>query len=665
MSLSENMTVNCIRVLSAEAIQKAKSGHPGVTMGAAPMALELWAHHLRHSAKNPAWIDRDRFVLSAGHGSMLLYSLLHLFGYPVSMEDIKNFRQFGSVTPGHPEFGHTVGVDASTGPLGQGFTNAVGMAVAESFLAEKFNRPDFNIIDHYSYALCGDGCLMEGISYEAASFAGLMGLGKVIILYDSNNITIEGSTDLAFKEDIKKRFESVNWHYQLVEDGTDMTAIGKAIENAKAEKNKPSIIEIKTTIGFGSPNKAGTNKAHGEPLGEEELALTKQNLGWTAEPFTVPDEVWAYMEEVRKTSDSYEAEWQKKFSEYSAKYPELAKQLTDWFDGKYEQDIAKELLNDDSFWMHEGDCATRQSSETILNKLKDVIPNFIGGSADLAPSNKSVMKGVDYYTKENRGGANMHYGIRELAMTAIANGMAFHGGVKPYIASFFVFSDYMKPALRVSAISSLPVIGILTHDSIGVGEDGPTHQPVEQLASFRSMPNSYTFRPCDTNEAAAAWYTAAFNGKKPTLMAYTRQTTKNIGLDGRLALKGGYIAKDSKKDVPDIIIIATGSEVGPAFESWKILQQKGIDARIVSMPCVELYEEQSEEYKQSVLPVEVDKRVAVEASSDNYWYRYIGIKGRFIGVDRFGISAPFPKLFDYFGFTAENIAKIAEEVVKG
>ena len=661
MSSAENLTVNCIRILSAEAIQKAKSGHPGVAMGAAPIGLELWANHLKHSPACPSWINRDRFVLSAGHGSMLLYSLLHLFGYPVSMEDIKNFRQFGSKTPGHPEFGHTVGVEASTGPLGQGFTNAVGMAVAESFLAAKFNKPGFDIIDHYSYALCGDGCLMEGISYEAASFAGLMGLGKVVVLYDSNNITIEGGTDLAFKEDIKKRFESVNWHYQLVEDGTDMAAIGKAIEAAKAETNKPSIIEVKTQIGYGAPNKAGTNKAHGEPLGEEELALTKKNLGWTAEPFTVPDEVKEYMVGLQSKLNENSKNWDKLFEEYKAKYPELAKQLVDWFDGKFEND----LLNDDSFWNYEGDCATRQSSEKILNKIKDVIPNLIGGSADLAPSNKSVMKDVDYYSDKNRGGANMHYGIRELAMTAIANGMAFHGGVKPYIASFFVFSDYMKPALRVAAISGLPVIGILTHDSIGVGEDGPTHQPVEQLASFRSMPNSYTFRPCDTNEAAAAWYTAAFNGKKPTLMAYTRQTTKNIGIDGRKALKGGYIAKDSEKETPDIIIIATGSEVGPAYDAWELLKNKGIDARVVSMPCVELFEEQSEEYKNSVLPKNVDKRIAVEASSDNYWYRYIGIKGEFIGVDRFGISAPFPKLFEHFGFTPEHIAEVAEKVAKG
>ncbi|MBQ6555672.1 MAG: transketolase, partial [Firmicutes bacterium] len=578
---SECMTVNCIRVLSAEAIQKAKSGHPGVAMGAAPMALELWTNHLKHSPADPKWIDRDRFVLSAGHGSMLLYSLLHLFGYPVSMDDIKNFRQFGSVTPGHPEFGHTVGVDASTGPLGQGFTNAVGMAVAESFLAAKFNRPGFDIIDHYSYALCGDGCLMEGISYEAASFAGTMGLGKVIVLYDSNNITIEGSTKLAFNEDIKKRFESVNWHYQKVEDGTDMAAIGKAIEAAKAETSKPSIIEIKTTIGHGAPNKAGTNKAHGEPLGEEELALTKENLGWTAEPFTVPDEVNEYMSGVCAKVNEYSKEWDKLFAEYKKSYPELAQELLNWFDDKFENDI----LNDDSFWNHEGDCATRQSSEKMLNLIKNYVPNLIGGSADLAPSNKSVMKEVEYYTKDNRGGANMHYGIRELAMTAIANGMAFHGGVKPYIASFFVFSDYMKPALRVSAISSLPVIGILTHDSIGVGEDGPTHQPIEQLAAFRSTPNLYTFRPCDTNEAAAAWYTAAFNGKKPTVMAYTRQTTKNIGIDGRNALKGGYIVRESEKETPDIIIIATGSEVGVAYDAWEVLKEKGISARIVSMPC--------------------------------------------------------------------------------
>ncbi len=658
MANPQQLSINCIRILSAEAIEKAKSGHPGITMGAAPMAFELWSKKMKHSPKNPDWFNRDRFVLSAGHGSMLLYSLLHLFGYGVTIEDIKSFRQLGSITPGHPEAGHTPGVDASTGPLGQGFANAVGMAIAEKHLASKFNKEGFNIIDHYSFALCGDGCIMEGISYEAASLAGSLGLGKVIVLYDSNNITIEGDTNLAFTEDVKARFQAMGWQTLYVEDGNDLEAIGRAIDEAKAEINKPSLIEIKTVIGYGSPNKAGSNASHGAPLGEEEVAATKKNLGWNyEESFFVPDEVKAEMSKITTDLEAEKAQWDKLYADYKKAYPDLAAELESWI----KDDFALALADDDSFWNNDEECATRDSSSKILNKAAEIMPNLFGGSADLAPSNKSIMEGRDYFTKENPTGSNIHFGIRELAMTAIGNGMLLHGGIRPYIATFFVFSDYVKPALRVSAISNLPLINIFTHDSIGVGEDGPTHQPVEQLASFRSTPNCLVFRPCDTNETAAAWYTALTRKDMPTLMAYTRQKTKNLHIDGRQALKGGYIVRDSEK--VDVIIIATGSEIGIAYDAYDLLKAKGIGARIVSMPCVELFEEQTAEYKESVLPASVTKRIAVEASSDQSWYRYVGIEGKIIGMTEFGKSAPYAKLFDYYGFTAENVAKTAEEIL--
>ena len=659
MTDTDKLSINCIRVLCAEAIEKAKSGHPGITMGAAPMAYELWSRKMKHSPSDPQWFNRDRFVLSAGHGSMLLYSFLHLFGYGVSMEDIKNFRQFDSLTPGHPEVGHTPGVDASTGPLGQGFANAIGMAIAERHLADKFNREGYNIVDHYSYALCGDGCMMEGISYEAASLAGSLGLGKVIVLYDSNNITIEGDTSMTFTEDVRARFEAMGWQTLFVEDGNDIDAIGKAIDEAKAEQNKPSIIEIKTVIGYGSPNKAGSNSSHGAPLGEEEVAATRKNLGWNYEErFFVPDEVKENMTNIVKSLEEEKTEWDKLYGDYKIKYPELASELESWI----EDDFVGDLENDDSFWNNEEECATRDSSSKILNKIAERMPNLMGGSADLGPSNKSEMKGREYFTKETPGGSNFHFGIRELAMTAIANGMLLHGGIRPYIATFFVFSDYVKPALRVSAISKLPLINIFTHDSIGVGEDGPTHQPVEQLASFRSTPNCLVFRPCDTNETAAAWYTAITRKDMPTIMAYTRQKTKNLHADGRKALKGAYIVRDSEK--VDVIIIATGSEVGIAYDAYDILKNMGIGARVVSMPCTELFEEQSEEYKESVLPSSIDRRIAVEASSDVSWYRYVGIKGKVVGMTEFGKSAPYSKLFDYYGFTAQHVAEVAARVAK-
>lgn len=652
MNSSELLTINCMRILSAEAIEKAKSGHPGITMGAAPMAYELWAKHMKHNPLNPKWIDRDRFVLSAGHGSMLLYSLLHLFGYGLTIEDIKNFRQLGSLTPGHPEYNHTPGVDASTGPLGQGLANAVGMAMAEAHLAAKFNTEDCKIIDHYSYALCGDGCMMEGISYEAASLAGTLGLGKLIVLYDSNNITIEGSTDLAFTEDVRARFEALEWQTILVEDGNDIEAIGRAIEEAKAEKNKPTLIEIKTVIGYGSPNKAGSNSSHGAPLGEDEVEATKANLGWNySEKFFVPDEVKENMEGIKAELASKAEKWDKLYAEYRKKYPELAAEFDAWIN----DDFVSDLIDDDSYWLNSGDMATRACSEKILNIIAKKMPNLFGGSADLSPSNKSEMQGRDFFTKENRLGSNMHFGIRELAMAAIANGMYYHGGIRPYIASFFVFCDYMKPALRVSAISELPVISILTHDSIGVGEDGPTHQPVEQLAAYRSTPNFNVWRPCDINETAAAWYSAVTEKNTPTALVFTRQNTKNIGIDGRKALKGGYVIRESFKETPDVILIATGSEVGLVYDAYDVLKEKGISAQVVSMPCVEVFEQQSEEYKNSVLPKNVSKRIAVEASFDMSWYRYVGLEGEIIGMTEFGKSAPYSVLFKHYGFTVDNV----------
>ncbi len=660
MNSSDLLTINCMRVLSMEAIQKANSGHPGITMGAAPMAYELWAHHMKHNPINPEWVNRDRFVLSAGHGSMMLYSLLHLFGYKVSIDDIKNFRQFESITPGHPEHGVTPGVDASTGPLGQGFANAVGMAMAETHLASKFNTEEYKVVDHYTYALCGDGCMMEGITYEAASLAGTLGLGKLIALYDSNNITIEGSTDIAFTENVRQRFDAMNWHTVFVEDGNDIDAIGKAIEEAKSVTDKPSLIEIKTTIGYGSPNKAGSNASHGAPLGEDEVKATKAALGWKYdESFVVPDEVKTHMSEVVKELTNDADKWDEMFNEYAEKYPELADEYKAWLNDDFLGDIEK----DDSFWLNTEEMATRQCSEKILNKLSEVMPNLFGGSADLSPSNKSIMKNSDFFSKEIREGSNIHFGIREIAMTAMANGMALHGGLRPYIASFFVFSDYMKPVLRVSSITGLQVACILTHDSIGVGEDGPTHQPIEQVAALRSMPNFNVFRPCDINETAAAWYTAMKSKHTPTAMLYSRQNTKNLGIDGRKALKGGYVIRESFKETPDVILMATGSEVGLVYDAYDVLKEQGISAQVVSMPCVELFEEQSDEYKESVLPHAVTKRIAVEASSDLSWYRYLGIDGKLINMTTFGKSAPYKKLFEYFGFTVDNVVKTTVDLL--
>lgn len=647
----DQLSVNTLRFLSVEAIQKAKSGHPGLPMGAAPAAYALWAKNMRMNPADPKWDDRDRFVLSAGHGSALLYSLLHLFGYNITIDDLKNFRQLDSNTPGHPEYDIERGIETASGPLGQGIAGAVGMAIAETYLAAQFNRPGYDVVNHYTYALCGDGCLMEGVSAEAASLAGTLKLGKLVVLYDCNNITIEGDTCTSFTEDVLKRFEAYGWQTITVEDGNDVDAIDKAIKEAKAEADRPSIIKIMTKIGYGAPNKQGKASAHGEPLGEEEIVLAKENLGWEyKEDFYVPEQVKENISDIIKAGAETEKEWKAMFEAYAREYPELAEQWNNWHNGEL-----PDLLNNEDYWTYEGDIATRASSEKVLNKLSKLVPNLIGGSADLAPSNKSVMKDREYYSPENRTGSNMHFGIREFAMTVIANGMYLHGGLRPYIAGFFVFSDYMKAGLRMSALMGLPVISIFTHDSIGVGEDGPTHQPIEHLAALRSMPNYTVIRPCDSRETAAAWYAALSRKTSPTGIILSRQNLPLLDGTGKEALKGAYILKNSKKETPDVILMATGSEVELIYKAWDILQEKGIDARVISMPSWEIFEEQSDEYKESVIPMSVRKRVAVEAAGDFGWHKYVGLDGEVISMNGYGASAPAGKLFEKYGFTVDNV----------
>jgi len=657
----DQQCINTIRVLSAEAVQKANSGHPGLPLGSAAMAYELWAKHMKHSPANPQWADRDRFILSAGHGSMLLYSLLHLFGYGLTLDDLKNFRQWGSKTPGHPEYGHTVGVEVTTGPLGQGIANAVGMAMAEAHLASKFNRPGHEIVDHYTYVLSGDGCMMEGVASEAASLAGTLELGKLIVLYDSNSITIEGNTDLAFKEDVLKRFEAYGWHTQSVDDGNDTDAIGMAIELAKAETKKPSIIKITTQIGYGCPAKQGKASAHGEPLGDENVAAMKECLNWSRDSFDVPQEVAAHMNGLVKTLNENEKEWNSKMEAYRREYPELASEWEKWQNGE----IPSGLLDDKDFWtFEEKPNATRNLSGDVLNRLVKYIPNLIGGSADLAPSNKTLMKGRGDFSASDRSGANLHFGVREHAMAAIANGMAVHGGLVPYVATFFVFCDYMKPAMRLSALMKQRVVYVLTHDSIGVGEDGPTHQPIEQLAATRCIPNFNVFRPADAKETAAGWYAAVSKKDGPTALVLTRQNLPCYKETGRDALKGAYVILNSDKWVPDIILMASGSELKLIYEARKLLREKGIDARVVSMPSWELFEQQSEEYKETVLPKAVKARLAVEAGSSFGWQKYVGLDGAIISIDRFGASAPADILFREYGITVENVVNTALKLLK-
>ena len=653
-------SVNTVRVLSADGIEKAKSGHPGLPLGAAPIAYELFANHMKHNPKNPDWANRDRFILSAGHGSMLLYSLFHLFGYgDLSIDDLKSFRQLDSKTPGHPEYGHTVGVEATTGPLGAGMGMAVGMAMAEAHMASVFNKEGFDIVDHYTFVLGGDGCMMEGISSEAFSLAGTLGLSKLIVFYDSNGISIEGSTDTAFTENVVDRMKAFGFQTIEVEDGNDLAAIGKAIEEAKADKNRPSFIKINTVIGYGAGKKQGTAGAHGEPLGSEALAALKSGFGFNPEEsFKVDADVYENFNKINEKNAKIEEEWNKLFKEYASKYPEDAKKWDNYY-----SEINASLIDSDEFWAwDDAPAATRNISGSIINRLKDIFPNLIGGSADLSPSNKTVMNGEGYISKYDFSGRNIHFGVREFAMTAITNGILLHGGLKAYCATFFVFSDYTKPMARLSALMNIRTIFVFTHDSIGVGEDGPTHEPIEQLAMLRSLPNFNTFRPADARETIAAWYAAMVSKSTPTAIVLTRQNLPQLDGSGKKALKGAYIIKEASKSTPDMILIASGSEVSLAVEAAKELDKDNISTRVVSMPCMDVFETQSKEYKEEVLPKTVRNRVAIEALSSFGWDRYTGLDGRVISMNSFGASAPQDLLFKKFGFTKENVVATAKEV---
>ena len=654
MKAIDALSVNSIRVLAADAIQKANSGHPGLPLGSAPMAYELWANHMNHNPANPKWENRDRFILSGGHGSMLLYSLLHLFGYGLTKEDIMNFRQLGSLTPGHPEYGHTVGVEATTGPLGAGMGMAVGMALAEKHLAAVFNKENYPVVDHYTYVLGGDGCMMEGISSEAFSLAGTMGLSKLIVLYDSNRISIEGSTDLAFRENVEERMKAFGFQTITVEDGTNLDAIGLAIEAAKADTERPSFITIKTEIGYGCPAKQGKASAHGEPLGVDNVKAMRETLGWPyEEPFFVPDEVYAHFAKLAEEKAETEAAWNVMFAAYCQEYPEMEALWE-----KYHSGVdAEALIGNEKLWLEqEKPEATRSLSGKMINLLKDEIPGMIGGSADLAPSNKTEMKGEGDFSAENPAGRNIHFGVRELAMAAIGNGIMLHGGLRAYVSTFFVFSDYVKPMARLSALMGVPLTYVLTHDSIGVGEDGPTHEPIEQLAMLRAMPNFRVFRPCDATETSAAWLTAASSEKTPTALVLSRQNLAPMAGSSREALKGGYVIDDCE-GTPEVILIASGSEVELAVKAKAELAAEGKKVRVVSMPCMELFEEQSAEYREAVLPKAVRKRVAIEALSDFGWGKYVGLDGAYVCMKSFGASAPAAKLFEKFGFTVENVVR--------
>lgn len=650
------LAVNTIRVLSAEAIEKAKSGHPGLPLGSAPIAYALFSKHLKFDPKNPSFTDRDRFILSAGHGSMLLYSLLNLFGYDLPMSAIENFRQLGSKAPGHPEWSVTPGVETTTGPLGQGIANAVGMAIAETHLAAVFNKPGYNVVDHYTYALCGDGCMMEGIEYEAASLAGTLKLGKLIVLYDKNNITIEGDTNGAFTEDVGKRHEAQGWQVLYVNDGNDIEAISKAIAKAKKETEKPSLIIVRTVIGYGSP-KAGSADAHGAPLGEEGIKALRKNLGYDYPPFTVPEEVKKYLHKYITRGRRIRKEWENLFEAYSEEYPELADKFLLYLSGN-----TPDLLNEKQLFEFAKPDATRNTSSKVLNELSSIIPNLVGGSADLGPSNKSVMKNREYYSAENRAGSNFHFGIREHAMSAICNGMSLHGGLKPYCSTFFVFSDYMKNAMRLSALMKQNVTYILTHDSIGVGEDGPTHQPVEQLAGLRAIPGMKVFRPADGKETAYGWITA-LKDVGPTCLVLTRQNLPQYENSGEGALKGAYVLSDSAKKRPDAILLASGSEVELAMKAKETLLKDDIDVRVVSVPCMELFDKQPKKYKESVLPSSVRARFAIEAATPSPWYKYVGLDGDVLGMTTFGASGPFDDLLKHFGFTVENVVEKVKKII--
>lgn len=653
--MNDQLAINTIRMLSAEAIEKAKSGHPGLPLGAAPAAYTLWRYILKHNPEDPQWEDRDRFILSAGHGSMLLYSLLHLFGYGVTMEDIKQFRQLGSVTPGHPEYGWTKGVEATTGPLGQGIAMAVGMAMAEAHLAKTYNRPGYPVVDHYTYALCGDGCLMEGISYEAASLAGTLGLGKLIVLYDSNEITIEGSTSIAFTENVRRRFDALGWQTLYVKDGNDIEEIGSAIMEAKKDTRRPTLIEIKTKIGYGSP-KVGSAQAHGAPLGVEGIEKTREFFHYTEPPFSVPKAVTEELDALKGELEKKENAWKELLEDYKVKFPALYEAYAEAMAGKVD-----ESLFDDDFFRFEKDMATRAYSGEVLNRIAKKVPYLMGGSADLAPSNNSAMEGRASFTKESYEGTNVHFGVREHAMAAIGNGLALHGGVIPYVATFLVFSDYAKAAIRLAALMQLNVIYIFTHDSIGVGEDGPTHEPVDQLAMLRSIPGLNVWRPCDGKETAAAWEYAMTNDG-PNAFALSRQKLPRLEETGKDALCGGYVLHDFGDNFK-MILIASGSEVAIALEVGAMLAQRGYNTRVVSMPSMEVFRKQSEEYKERVLPSSMRLRMSIEALSTQPWHEWVGLDGECVGMDTFGASAPAKDLMEHFGFTPEKITERALQLL--
>jgi transketolase len=657
------LSINTIRTLSMDAVQKANSGHPGMPMGCAPIAYALYAKVMKHNSVNPGWYNRDRFILSAGHGSMLLYSILHLCGYDVSMDELKNFRQWNSTTPGHPEFGHTPGVETTTGPLGQGFANAIGMAIAQEYLASLFNKDDIKILDHFIYGICSDGDLMEGVSHEAASLAGHLKLGKIIFFYDDNGITIDGKTELSFSDDTKKRFEAYNWQVLNIDDVNDLDQIMKAVKSAQSELTKPTLIITKTNIGYGSPNKQDTASAHGSPLGEEEVKLSKKNLGWPEDKFFfVPDEVYNHFNGVKKCGAEAEEIWQKKFEEYKLKYPEDVKLFLQMMKGETGEEWFKHLP---SFTNYDEKVATRSASGKVLNAIADYLPGLIGGSADLAPSNDTFLKKYKTFSPSDHSGRNFHFGIREHAMGSILNGMATYGGVIPYGGTFLIFSDYLRPTIRLAALSKVKSIFVFTHDSIGLGEDGPTHQPIEQLASLRAIPNTLVLRPSDANETVEAWKTALNHKGGPVCIILTRQKLSVISRDKYSSAegfqKGAYIIKDVTN--PQLILIASGSEVELAVKSAEKLAEEKTAVRVVSFPSWELFESQTDDYKESVLPQAVKARVAIEAGVHQGWEKYIGDAGEVISINKFGASAPDNVLFKEYGFTVENVINTSIRVL--
>jgi len=648
--------INTIRFLSADAVQKANSGHPGLPMGAAAMAFTLWTRHLRHNPRNPKWMGRDRFILSGGHGSMLLYSLLHLTGYDVSLDDIQNFRQFGSITPGHPEHGLTPGVEVTTGPLGQGFGQGVGMAIAATHLAAAFNKPGHEIIQSYIYGIVTDGDLMEGVSSEAASLAGHLSLGRIVYLYDDNHISIDGSTDLAFTEDRAARFEAYGWHVQKVADGNDVEAVDAAIRAAKADP-RPSLISVRTTIGFGAPKKQGTSKAHGEPLGDEELNAAKQNLGWPLEPrFLIPGEVMEFYREAVERGREYEADWNMRLDAYTRLHPSLGTDLRRRINGELPEGWDSDLP---TFPADPKGLATRASSGKVLDVLSAKLPELVGGSADLTPSNNTKFAEAGDFQKDNPTGRYIRFGVREHGMGAALNGLNLYGGVIAYGGTFLIFSDYMKPAIRIAAISHAPTIFVFTHDSIGLGEDGPTHEPIEQLAALRAIPHLVTIRPADANEVREAWKIAIARRDGPTALALTRQAVPTFGdVNAPAVDKGAYVLKDF--GTPEIILMATGSEVSLVFSAAQKLHEEGRGVRVVSFPSWELFEKQDEAYKESVLPKNITARLAVEAAATLGWDRYAG---SVIGIDHFGASAPYKVIYEKFGLTVENVVAKAKELL--